>query len=369
MKTGKILRRIAMIISLIVLITSTVGTTYGYIVTSTDSLVTVFLPPDVNTGNMALNKVVEHPFGTQYKIPDNITFDFKVELGSYYANSKLKTSLGEMTADANGSLEISVKPGVTFTIEELDEGTEVKVTEKATALNGFAIKGDAIKTVTVGAGGTVSIDFTNVYTPDPVKPENVTVSGIKVLDGREWKEGDSFTFVLEQQDGEGWAELGSKIVSYDAANADFDKFDFTGIFSNVTFDAVGTYTFRMSEVIGTLENVDYDKTVKVFTVKVTDVDMDGKLEINTVSGTENVTVTEDNGEYNVYVTFNNTFVPPVLPDPDPITVFVSVNKVVTNLGNIKRGPGGFEFVLENDATKEKTAMISDDDGKVSFELT
>ncbi len=358
-----------MIISLIVLITSTVGTTYGYIVTSTDSLVTVFYPPDVNTGAMSVNKIVEHPLGSQYKIPNNISFEFKIELGSYYAGSKLTTSAGEMTVDSSGSLSVSIKPGVTFTIEELDEGTEVKVTEMDTLLNGFTVKGDKVKTVTVGAGGTVSIDFTNVYTPESVKPNNVSVSGIKVLDGREWKDGDSFDFVLEQLVNDSWVELGSKTVSYDAANPDFDKFDFSDIFANITFNAVGTYQFRMVEVVGTLENVDYDKTVKTFTVKVTDVDMDGKLEINTVSGTENATVTEENGEYKVYVTFNNTFVPPVLPDPDPITVHISVNKVVTNLGTIKLGPSGFEFVLENTVTNEKLAVTSDDQGKASFDLT
>jgi len=312
LKIGRIIRRIAMIFSLIMLITSTVGTTYGYIVTSTDSLVTVFYPPDVNTGAMAVNKIVEHPLGSQYKIPNNISFEFKIELGSYYAGSKLMTSAGEMTADASGSLAVSIKPGVTFTIEELDEGTEVKVTEMDTLLNGFTVKGDKVKTVTVGAGGTVSIDFTNVYTPESVKPNNVSVSGIKVLDGRDWKNGDSFTFKLEQLDNAQWTELGSKTVSYDAANPDFDKFDFSDIFANVSFSAVGDYQFRMTEVIGTLENVDYDKTVKTFTVKVTDVDMDGKLEINTVLGTENTAVSEENGVYTVFATFNNTFVPPIL---------------------------------------------------------
>lgn len=369
MKIGRIIRRIAMIFSLIMLITSTVGTTYGYIVTSTDSLVTVFYPPDVNTGAMAVNKIVEHPLGSQYKIPNNISFEFKIELGSYYAGSKLITSAGEMTADASGSLAVSIKPGVTFTIEELDEGTEVKVTEMDTLLNGFTVKGDKVKTVTVGAGGTVSIDFTNVYTPESVKPNNVSVSGIKVLDGRDWKNGDSFTFKLEQLDNAQWTELGSKTVSYDAANPDFDKFDFSDIFTNVSFSAVGDYQFRMTEVVGTLENVDYDKTVKTFTVKVTDVDMDGKLEINTVLGTENVTVSEENGVYTVFATFNNTFVPPILPDPDPITVNISVNKIVTNLGTIKLGPGGFEFVLENSDTGEKLAVTSDDQGKASFDLT
>ena len=43
MKTGKILRRIAMLVSFIMMITSTVGTTYGYIVTSTETIENVFI--------------------------------------------------------------------------------------------------------------------------------------------------------------------------------------------------------------------------------------------------------------------------------------------------------------------------------------
>ena len=196
MKTGKILRKIAILISLIMLITSTVGTTYGFIVTSTDSVVNVFVPEESSFGTLILNKVVEHPFGTDYKIPDNIMFKFTFELGSYYANSKLNTSLGLLTADSNGKFGVFVIPGSAFRIYGLKSGTVVKVTEQIIAQSGFSVRGEATKTVTIG-NGNGNITFVNTYLPRDVKPSNVTVGGTKTLEGREWQEGDSFTFVLE----------------------------------------------------------------------------------------------------------------------------------------------------------------------------
>ena len=369
MKTGKIIRRIAMVISLVMLITSTIGTTYGYMVASTDPVTNVFVPESVNTSGLTISKAVEHPLGDNYKIPDNISFDFDIELGAYYANAKLETTAGELIADENGTLRVSVKPAVVLGIEGLEEGTVVKVTELATGLPGFAVKGEASQSVVVGADGTVSIRFVNTYAPAAVQPDNVTVSGVKVLEGRQWQDGDSFTFVLEQKTGDSWTKLGEKTIAYDAENANFDQFDFSDVFGGLTFDKVGTYSFRMSEVVGSLENVDYDKTVNRFTVLVTDVDMDGKLEINTVAGTENVAVKAENGGYSVSVTFNNTFVPPVVPDPDPITVLVGIDKIVHNVGDADHGLAGFEFVLKKSATSESFAVTSNDEGKASFELT
>ena len=368
MKTGKIIRKIAMVISLVMLITSTVGTTYGYMVTSTDPITNVFVPNTVNVSGLTISKAVEHPLGEYYQIPNNIAFDFEVELGAYYANAKLTTTIGEMTADENGVLRISVKPGVNFDIEGLEEGTEVKVTELATQLPGFAVKGDAVQTVTVGAEGTASIRFVNTYTPAAVKPDNVSVGGEKILEGRDWQDGDSFTFVLEQKVGENWTELGKKTITYDPENANFNRFDFSDIFGALNFDEVGTYSFRMSEVVGDLENVDYDKTVNRFTVLVTDVNMDGALEISAVSGSDNTTVTSENGAHTVSVVFNNTFVPPVVPDPDPITVLIGIDKIVHNVGDEDHGLAGFEFVLKKTGTSQGVPVVSNDIGKASFTL-
>ena len=68
-----------------------------------------------------------------------------------------------------------------------------------------------------------------------------------------------------------------------------------------------------------LENVDYDKSINTFDIKVTDVDMDGKLEVSTVTAAQNAKVTEAEGKYKIDITFNNTFIP-VASEPDDIPI-------------------------------------------------
>ncbi len=366
---NKIFRRLALMISLIMLLTSTVQTTFGFIVTSTGPLKNTFVPYDSAASDLIISKTVEHPFGESYIIPDDIAFDFEVDLGALYANTKIQTTDGDKTADENGVITVSVEPGGYIGIEGLDEGREVTVTEvQKDAASGFAVKdGIATQKVTIFADGSARVNFVNIYTPAAVQPTGVTVSGTKILEGREWQEGDTFLFLLEQETGDDiWTDLGTRAITYDAENADFNKFYFSNILQALTFDKAGSYDFRISEVAGELDNVDYDKTVNYFTVEVGDKDMDGKLEISDVTGSQNAAVTKDEttGEYNVDVTFNNTFI----PDPEDISVAVTVNKTVKNTGSLSIGPEGFEFVLENTASGDKTALKTDENGKAIFDL-
>lgn len=366
MLKNKRIRRLALFASLIMLLTSTVNTTFGFIVTKTDSIINTFTPFESILSDLLISKTVEHPFDSGYVIPDNISFDFKVDFGSLYANTTIKTTAGNIIADNNGSINVSLKPGTSLGVEDIDAGTKVTVTEVQNSDSGFAVKDGAVtKEAIVTEDGNVKIEFINVYTPASMKPVNVTVGGTKILEGREWQDGDTFSFTLEQNtEGDTWVLLGTKTITYDAENAAFNTFDFSDLMQNLTFDKVGTYTFRMSEVVGNLENVDYDKTVNKFAVEVTDIDMDGKLEVGDVTGTQNAVVTKDNGKFNVSVTFNNTFV----PNPEDIAVTITVNKTVKNTSKETLSPEGFEFVLENVATSERLALDSDESGKAIFTL-
>lgn len=368
LRKGKVLRRIAILLSVVSLLVSTVNTTYAYVVTSAGPLVNIFKPQDVKVSGLALEKKVEHPLGLDYKIPDHISFDFKIELGDYYANTKLETTAGQMKTDEKGNLTVAVRPGRSLGIEGIDEGTIVKITEDNTNHKGFAVKGEATQTVKAGADGNVEVSFTNIYTPASVTPENVVVKGTKVLEGRDWKEGDTFSFKLEQQVGDKWNELGKKTITYDANKKDYNTFEFTDIIKNLSFDKVGIYEFRISEVVGSLENVDYDKTINRFTIKVTDVDMDGQLEVNAVTGYGNSKVTEKDDIHMLVVTFNNKYVAPVIPDPEPITVPIQIEKTIENKGDIKLGTEGFEIVLENLTTGELVSTTTKPDGSAMFEL-
>ena len=122
----------------------------------------------------------------------------------------------------------------------------------------------------------------------------------------------------------------------------------------------------MTEVAGDLAGVDYDKSVKLFSIKVTDTDMDGSLEIADITGSENISVKNENGKYEIFVAFNNIFVPSTVPED--ISVDIEVNKIVKNKGAEKIGPAGFEFVLENKVTGEKQSLKSDSKGKAVFNL-
>ena len=81
-------------VSLALLICVTSGVTLGYIVTKTPSVINIFKP--VLYEDLVIQKVVEHPFGSSYKIPEDLEFDFKINLGSSYAeNTVVKTTQGE----------------------------------------------------------------------------------------------------------------------------------------------------------------------------------------------------------------------------------------------------------------------------------
>ncbi|MBE6729754.1 MAG: hypothetical protein E7568_05940 [Ruminococcaceae bacterium] len=365
---NKLIRRIALLASVIMLLTSAVNTTYGFIVTQTDSLINTFVPLSSNVSNIVINKSVEHSLGNDYKIPDNIAFDFKVELGLLYANTSLKTDKGDIVTDKNGEFTVSVKPNIPFKIEGIDVGTKIKVTEIQKEGNGFTVKDGAIKEATVSESGGAEVKFINTYNPKAVSLVNVTVEGTKILEGRDWQTGDTFAFILESKNQNGvWEKLSEKTVTFDEKNKDFNKFSFSDIIKTLEFTKVGTYKFRMSEVIGNLENVDYDKSINTFEIKVTDTDMDGMLEIGGVTAGQNASVSTKNGNYNVAVTFNNTFVP-AISEPDDISVDITVNKTVKSTGKLSITSAGFEFVLENSETKEKTVLESGEDGKAVFKL-
>lgn len=363
-------RLCVLIFSLVMLLTSTVNVTFGYIVTSTDALINTFIPFESIVSSLVINKTVEHPLGENYLIPDNVSFDFDVCFGQLYRNTTITTTAGDMKADENGTITVSIAPNKPFGVEGIDAGTKVTVTEKAEMSKGFALKdGVTAKEGIISEDGSICIDFVNVYSPENVRGDVLKIHGTKVLEGREWREGDEFSFKLEANtEGNTWTLLGEKTIKYDSENEESKSFDFSDVISSATFDKVGEYKFRMTETEGQLENMSYDKTVHTFTVIVTDRDMDGSLEIGGVKGTNHTEVTKKDGVFIIDVTFNNIFVPEEILPPDDIEFALSVSKAVKNTGDVHIGPEGFEFILENEDGSMKYSAISDDDGLSKFTL-
>jgi len=360
----KLSTRIALVLSIVLLFASTVQTTLGVMVTKTGTLVNVFMPFETIVNDILLNKTVEHPLGNDYTIPSTVAFDFKVELGDFYRDTEIETTAGTVKTDGTGSLTVTVAPGKPFGINGIDAGTKVKVTELVKAGSGFAPKDGAEREVTVGESGGVVIDYINVYTPASVSPVSVFLTVNKTLEGRDWKDGDAFSFLLEQNlGGDNWKAVGTKNVTYDKNNDKFNTVSFDDLLQSLVFEAVGTYQFRVSEVKSTLENVDYDDTVSYFSVVVTDFDMDGTLEISNVTGSGHAAVLPDgSGKFNIDVAFHNVFV------PDNISIPVTVLKTVKNTGTKTITPEGFSFLLEDPESGYRLTLKTDKDGKAIFDL-
>ncbi len=363
----KFIKCILLILSAITLLISSVNTTLCFVTSKTDTITNIFKPEEKLKNGISVIKRVEHPLGKDYAIPENIAFDFTLSFGKFYAETTLKTVQGNMKTDANGDLTVKVQPDVPFTVEGIDVGTSVTVSENDFTLEGFAKKDENKKTVLVPEVSFAEAEFVNTYTPKAADCKNITLKGKKVLEGRDWKENDSFSFLLEYKFNGQWVKLDKQTITYSEENFK-PEFDFTKAISKLSFNTVGEYEFRMSEEKGELKGMVYDDTINAFSLFVTDKDMDGKLEISDVKNGEHTTSTRYDSGFAINVVFNNTFKPPV---PKDKSVYISVTKRVSNKGSYKRSPEGFEFVLVNTETAEEYTVKTDanGDGKIEINLT
>ncbi len=344
----RLVRMLALALCMLVFLTSSYQVTFGYVVEKTDSLINIFKPFTVAQADLQIRKTVEHPFGEDYVIPDSIAFDFEVELGALYADTKVATTVGKIKADENGILRVSVKPNTVFGLMGLDVGTQVTVREMEKADDGFTAKDNlTVQEATIAEGQMAVVEFVNIYQPKAVTLGDMALYADKVLEGREWQAGDSFAVTLAWDQGKDeWFTLGTR-------RTDGQKLDMSGYLDAITLDKIGRYAFRLTEVMEGQDHIDYDDTVNTFTVEVTDRDMDGALEIGKVEGAQNASVA---GQYAVNVLFTNVYVAPT-------AVTIHIDKTVDGTAI---GPDGFTFMLEGEGLEEMA--ITDKDGKATIVL-
>ena len=222
------------------------------------------------------------------------------------------TVVAEGTNAKDGSITLSPitykGPGThTYTLRERGAGTH----DRGMTFSGASYI--VVTTVSDNGNGTLSVKhafedaqtatFTNVYRAAPAR---VKITAIKTLVGRDLKDGE-FTFALT---GEGDAADISQTAKNDAGgNVSFDE---------LTFEAPGVYTFRISEVKGTEEGMTYDESVYTITVTVVD-NGEGQLEAS-LSYTKNEEAVEAIEFCNTFTEQKTPEKPPVKPDtPIPPT--------------------------------------------------
>lgn len=345
------IKSMALLIAAVCTLFAMAGTTLAIIMTKTPTLNNLFISGLNPTGDLAVRKVVEHPFGDSYIVPDNdnTSFAFWVDLGEEQAGK----TFGDYTADENGMIMLKVKAGETVSVPGIPSGKEVTVTEQDGGA-GFAVQdGEKEKTVTIRRGTVSSVCFTNVYTPAPASAA-LTITGTKELEGREWQEGDSFTFRLEQYANGTWESLGDRMITCSYIDEEDDSgqsirvpdpeslaFDFSDLMENVSFDAAGMYPFRVTEVEGNVGGITYDEAESHFDVCVGDADMDGMLEIQGISSvSEN---TQIDGTH-VSMKFINHYAP-----SGSAEAVIKIEKKLEDASGQNRTPEGFSFGLYDES--------------------
>lgn len=181
-----------------------------------------------------------------------VTMPESTELTINSTNADHKAAFGDITFSAAGEYE--------FTITELGQshdGVTYDQTKSVVKVSVEEKDGKFVATVTEGANPT----FTNTYAAKSVTLTS-GVSVTKVLEGRGWKDTDSFEFRIAPKDN---APAPSKGLAAEAT-----KDARTASFGDFTFDKAGTYVYEVSEVKGSIRGVSYDGHTATVTITVVD---------------------------------------------------------------------------------------------------
>lgn len=143
-----------------------------------------------------------------------------------------------------------------------------------TAVDGYDTSySDAVK-------GSGVLTVTNTHKTWPGKLDGAANLAVtKVLEGRDWKDGDSFKFNLKQTKGN---ESAVKMPESTELTIDSKTPDHKAAFGDITFSAAGEYEFTITELGQSHNGVTYDQTKNVVKVKVEE--KDGKFVANVIEG-------------------------------------------------------------------------------------
>ena len=298
-------------------------------------------------GNLIVSKDVDHPYTTVPAALTNKEFTINVTLsGEDVANKTFQVagsdSITAVTTDANGRFTVKLKDNGSLTVVGLPEGTTFVTTETldAAAHKGFRMDANrSILTGTIVKDTAVQSHVVNVYAPAAAS-ESINIVGTKTLVDEagafDWT-GKNFTIRLEHYD-----PATGTYTTVDEATVSKGSLSYA-FMDKLTFDAIGTYYYKVTEVIPTaqdrLEGMSYDASAGRFEVRVTDDDVDGQLEIAVYNVDTMEAIPESNGTYTFSKNFVNTHV------TDATYVEFTVDKNVVDPHNTGTTGAGYLFEL------------------------
>lgn len=269
---------------------------------------------------------------------------YDLKQGDKYSVSELTTK-GE---ESSGNVLASIVNTVTGSADEsvLPAGFSLvkrKIGGEEQSGTGNTIEGKIVAL----AGGQIpaenTLEFTNNYSANRVTLEAKNgLSAKKVLEGRDWADGDSFTAQLTADDGvpmPGGAK--SKVATVELTN------DQPATFGDITYTKPGTYTYTIKEVIpgsdAGADGISYSAAVYTATVVVED-NHAGALAVASVKVVQECddagadTKTDVAGKV---ATFTNHY------DTHEAKITIHAQKILTdNAGSFPLSQNAFSFTLE-----------------------
>lgn len=299
------------------------GTTAAVTLAAQDITNVVFTNAERGYGSLIVSKDVNYPEGfAPNAAHEGKTFTIRV---AFDGNIDAMTAPEGAVKNGN-TYTLTLKDGESVTFANIPEGVTYTVTETAlpTGYENQAIRfSNSEKTIRSGAADEAHV--VNAYEPAQTSV-NLKINGTKTVTGG-WPTGASFTVrLLELTDLTSGTMIDTKLTDTVTATDAAYSIDMGGI----SFDAVGTYYFRIVEDIpegaDRIPDMAYDRSYGLFTVTVTDADADGALEISSVESYQGTTLTGDarNG-YVVTKDFTNVVTKDI--------VYLDVQKVIANGSN------------------------------------
>lgn len=265
---------------------------------------------------------------------------YDLKKGDNYSVSELTTK-GEASS---GNVLASIVNAVTGSADEsvLPAGFSLvshKAGGKEQSGTGNTITGKIVALEDGKIPASNKLEFTNNYSVNPVKNG---LSAKKVLEGRNWADGDTFTVQLTADDGvpmPGGAK--SKVATVELTN------DQPATFGDITYTKPGTYTYTIKEVIpgsnARADGISY--SAASYTAKV--VVEDNQAGALVVKSVEVVQVRDDAGEpaaaevADKIATFTNRY------DTHEHSIIIHAQKILTdNAGTFPLARNAFTFTLE-----------------------
>ena len=247
------------------------------------------------TGSVKVTKVVKADEGLNPNANTDFTMKFELAGNNVNANAEYEytvTGTEETKTIKNGGT-FTLNDGQTAEIVGLPVGSNYTITEQdlPAGYNQTSITDNGTGKVTAKAS---TVTVTNTYEPEGITvdpdTDNYPFTAEKILQGRNWRDSDTFTFQLQavttgaplpagaiESNGIRYKEYMVKGPSEGAT----DGTSFPITFGSVTFTKPGIYEYDITEVIPTnkIPGVSYDSSFYRVTVTIVD-DGTGKLMMN-----------------------------------------------------------------------------------------